>query len=102
MSDVSIYRPAKTAMQSGRARCNLWVLEFSATLAQRRDSLMGWAGRGDTRGQIRLEFPTGEDAVAFAEHHGLSFEIHSGRERKILPKAYADNFSYTRTMSWTH
>ncbi len=102
MSDVKIYRPAKTAMQSGRARTRAWVLEFSTGLAQRRDSLMGWAGRGDTKSQVRLEFASSEEAVAYAGRRGLTYEIEAPRERKIAPKAYAGNFSYTRTRNWTH
>ncbi len=102
MSEVRIYRPAKTAMQSGRARTRAWVLEFSSELAQRRDSLMGWAGSGDTRRQVRLEFPTSDEAVAFAERHGLSYEVAPARERRIAPKTYAENFSYTRSRNWTH
>ena len=102
MSDVRIYRPAKTAMQSGRARTNAWVVEFSTAAAQRRDALMGWAGRSDTKEQIRLEFATGEDAVAYAKRHDLSFEIEPERRRRITKKAYADNFSFVRQTNWTH
>ena len=102
MSEVRIYRPAKTAMQSGRARTKAWVLEFSGGLAQRRDSLMGWAGHGDTRRQVRLEFATSGEAVAFAERRGLTYEVEPARERGIAPKTYAENFSYTRARNWTH
>ena len=102
MSDVKIYRPAKTATQSGRARSARWVLEFPTALAQRRDSLMGWAGRGDTRRQVRLEFDSEDDAVAFARRNGLSYAVEPARERRVRPKSYADNFRFGREGNWTH
>ena len=102
MSDVKIYRPAKTATQSGRARSNRWVLEFPTALAQRRDSLMGWAGQGDTRRQVRLEFDSEEEAVAFARRNGLTYAVEPARERRIRAKSYADNFRYGREGNWTH
>ena len=102
MSDVKIYRPAKTATQSGRARSNRWVLEFSTALAQRRDSLMGWAGQGDTRRQVRLEFDSEEEAVAFARRNGLTYAVEPARQRRIRAKSYADNFRYGREGNWTH
>ncbi|MCY4550879.1 MAG: ETC complex I subunit [Defluviicoccus sp.] len=102
MSDVKIHRPAKTATQSGRARSARWVLEFSTALAQRRDSLMGWAGCGDTRRQVRLEFDSEDDAVAFARRNGLTYEVEPARERRVRPKSYADNFRFGREGNWTH
>ncbi|MCK6623508.1 MAG: ETC complex I subunit, partial [Calditrichia bacterium] len=38
---VRIYRPAKTAMQSGRGLTHDWVLEFEPG-ARRPEPLMGW------------------------------------------------------------
>ena len=102
MSDVKIHRPAKTATQSGRVRSARWVLEFSTALAQRRDSLMGWAGCGDTRRQVRLEFDSEDDAVAFARRNGLTYEVEPARERRVRPKSYADNFRFGREGNWTH
>ena len=52
-----IYRPAKTAMQSGKAKTADWVLEFEAEAARRLDPLMGWTGAEETTpGQVRLKF----------------------------------------------
>ena len=102
MSDVKIYRPAKTATQSGHARSTRWVLEYSTALAQRRDSLMGWAGCGDTRRQVRLEFDSEEAAVAYARRNGLTYEVEPARERRIRAKSYADNFRFGREGNWTH
>ncbi len=102
MSDVRIYRPAKTATQSGRARSTRWVLEFSTALAQRRDSLMGWPGCGDTRQQIRLEFDSEDAAIAYARRNGLTYAVEPARQRRVRAKSYADNFRPDREGNWTH
>ena len=62
-----IFRPSKTAMQSGKAKTKDWVLEFEPKDARRSDPLMGWTVTSDTESsQIRLHFDTKEDAVRYA------------------------------------
>ncbi len=92
MTKARIFRPAKTAMQSGRGRTRTWVLEFEPEAAKAADPLMGWAGSTDTRGQVRLKFPSRDAAVAFAEKNGLSYTVQDPRKRRVRPKSYADNF----------
>ena len=62
-----IYQPPKNAMQSGWAATHEWVLEFEPSSPRRPDPLMGWIGSADTQAQVRLSFPTREEAVAYAE-----------------------------------
>lgn len=102
MATVRIYRPAKTAMQSGRAKTEAWLLEFEPGDAKVRDALMGWAGSTDTLDQVHISFPSCEEAVAFAERHGLAYVVQPARERKMRPKSYADNFKAGRIGNWTH
>ena len=102
MPKVRIYQPAKTAMQSGTAKTHHWVLEFEPSNGQRPDALMGWAGHGDTRRQLRLHFDTRDDAVAYAKKHGLDYQVEAPRVRRTKRKSYADNFRYGRTGNWTH
>ena len=97
-----IYRPAKNAMQSGKANTKEWVLEFEPASARRSDPLMGWTLTGDTRGQIRLAFETSDEAVAYAQAHGIAFQIAEPKTPKPILKAYADNFAYNRKQPWTH
>ena len=92
MTQARIFRPTKTAMQSGRGRTRAWVLEFESEAAKTADPLMGWAGSTDTRGQVRLTFPSRDAAVAFAEKNGLSYTVQEPRKRRVRPKSYADNF----------
>ncbi len=98
---VRIYRPAKTAMQSGHGNTRKWVLEF-APGARRPEPLMGWTSSADTRTQVRLRFDSKDEAVAHAKKHGLMYRVLEPQERNIRPKAYADNFSYYRHRPWTH
>ena len=102
MPSVRVYQPRKTAMQSGRASTRHWVVEFEPEAKQVGDSLMGWAGRGDTRNQLRMRFDTREEAVAFCERQGLDFQVIEPRQRKQQAKSYADNFRFGRKKNWTH
>ncbi len=97
-----IYQPPKNAMQSGRAGLHNWVLDFEPAAPRRADPLMGWIGSGDTQNQVRLGFATSEEAVAYAEKNGITYEIERPVERRLRPKAYADNFRYGRRDVWTH
>ncbi len=99
---VRIYRQAKTAMQSGRANTNRWIVEFEPEAPRRVEPLMGWTSSADTKGQVRLRFDSQEEAVAYAEKHGFMYTLETPRERHVQPKAYADNFSYNRLGPWTH
>lgn len=97
-----IFRPAKNAMQSGRAKTTDWVLEFEPASARVSDPLMGWTVSTDMNGQVRLMFDTREEAVAYAQRHGIVFELVAPNEQRRIVKAYADNFAYTRREPWTH
>ena len=100
--EVRIFKPAKTAMQSGRAKTNNWVLEFEPQDAARPDPLMGWTGSADTSKQVRLNFESKEEAISYAKKHGYAYTVQEERSRAIKPKAYADNFAYDRIAPWTH
>ena len=87
-----IYRPSKTAMQSGRRNTRKWVLEFEPQSAKRPDALMGWSGSNDTLSQIRLKFPTKDAAIAHAERVGLNYRVLEPKDRSVKLQSYADNF----------
>jgi hypothetical protein len=87
-----IYQRPKNSTQSGRARTNIWILEFESTEPKFPDPLTGWAGSADTRDQVRLTFPTAEAAQAYADKHGLSYHLVPAPERTLKLQAYADNF----------
>ena len=96
MALARIYRPSKTAMQSGRAKTRQWVLDFEQASKRVPDPLMGWISARDTLNQVQLKFDTLEEAVAFAQKHGLEFQVVELHQRAFKPKSYADNFRYDR------
>ena len=97
-----IYRPAKTAMQSGQARTKEWVLEREPAAARTVDPLMGWTSSADPSAQVQLAFDSQEEAVAYAERNGIAYRVENPKARKAVRKSYADNFKFGRVGSWTH
>jgi hypothetical protein len=95
---VRIYRPAKSAAQSGRAKSGEWVIEPETVTARKPEPVMGWGSAGYTLGELsgRLIFPTKEDAVAFAARNGRAFTLEEPAERRIRPRNYLDNFRPAR------
>jgi ETC complex I subunit conserved region len=89
---VTISRPAKTSMQSGRGNTQEWLLEHDQTDAKRPDALMGWQGGAATATQIRLRFPSCEAAIAYAEKHALDYTVLPDQPRVLKLQSYADNF----------
>jgi hypothetical protein len=89
-------------MQSGLAGTREWVLDYEPSPTARADPLMGWNGNGDTQLQVKLRFESRDEAVAYADKAGLSYDVEVPHERKVLPKSYSDNFRYGRIENWTH
>jgi ETC complex I subunit conserved region len=97
-----IYIPAQTAMQSGKAKSKEWMLEFEPSSARVSDPLMGWTVSTDMNGQVRMNFDTREEAVAYAQRHGIAFEVLAPKQHRRILRTYADNFAFGRRESWTH
>lgn len=87
-----IYQQPKSAMQSGKAKTEIWMLEFEQSEALRPDPLMGWTGSGDTQAQVKLNFPNKAAAQAYAEKYGISARVHETPAKTLKLQAYADNF----------
>ena len=99
---AKIYRPSRTAMQSGQAKTRAWVLEFEPSMAKRPDPLMGWNSSSDMSAQIRLKFDDKEQAVAYANKYGIPFRVTEKPEIRRKPKTYASNFAADRKEPWSH
>lgn len=97
-----IYKPAKSAMQSGQGRTKEWVVEHEPESPRGVEPLMGWTSSSDMRAQVRLEFDTKEEAIAYAGANGLAWTLIEPKPRKHIRKSYADNFRYGRIGTWTH
>ena len=98
-----IFQRPKSASQAGQANTGSWVLEFQPLERELNDPLMGWWGSHDTLGSVRLRFDTPDDAKAYADNHGITWDFEvPPASRPVKPKAYADNFRYGRSENWTH
>ena len=96
MPDVRIYRPSKTATQSGLAKTRHWLLEYESIAGKTIEPLMGWTSSADTLDQICLKFHEKEQAISFAERNGLTYRLYEPEERSTKYKSYADNFRYKK------
>ena len=92
MKRAKIYKPTKTAMQSGTKKFDKWVIEF-ITDQPGINPLMGWESSTDTSSELKLEFSSKKLAVDYAKKNKINFEIIEPKLRKIIKKSYADNFT---------
>ena len=105
MAIARIFKPAKNAMQSGTARTKTWTLDYEPSEPRQIEPLMGWTSSGDMRQQVRLQFETKEEAIAYCERHGIAYQVFEPSEPALpvrRPMAYSDNFAYRRRVPWTH
>ena len=91
MKNAKIYKPSKTAMQSGTKNSKKWIIEFY-TDKPGINPLMGWESSTDTQSEVNLEFSTKELAVNYAKNNNIDFELIESKIRKKIKKSYADNF----------
>lgn len=100
--NARIFKPSKTAMQSGLRRTKDWALEFEPEEPRSVEPLMGWTSSGDMRQQLRLRFHTKEEAIAYCEKRGIAYLVTEDTPpvRKVI--SYSDNFAFKRRDAWTH
>ena len=79
-------------MQSGFAKSDKWIIEY-ITEPPGVNPLMGWESSTDTLTELKLEFSTKELAIEYANKNKIDFEVVEPQKRKIIKKAYADNFT---------
>jgi hypothetical protein len=97
-----IYKPAKTATQSGTAKTKSWVLDYEPTEPKEVEPLMGWTSSGDTRQQVHLRFDSKDEAVAYCQRNGIPHQVFDPKQPRRRIMAYADNFAFSRRTPWTH
>jgi hypothetical protein len=97
-----IFKPAKTAMQSGTAKTREWQLDYEPEQPGAIEPLMGWTSSGDMKQQLSLRFDSKEDAVAYCEREGIAYQVFEPKEPAQRQVAYSDNFAFRRGEPWTH
>ena len=91
MRRATIYKPTKSAMQSGDSK-EYWLLEFDESYEKYIEPHLGYTGSKDTKQQLRMKFPNKDAAVKFAQEENIEFEVIEPKSADIQIKAYADNF----------
>ena len=91
MKKAKIYKPSKTAMQSGMKKFDKWIIEF-ITKDPVKNPLMGWESSSDTYSELNLEFKSKDLAIEYAKKNNIDFEVIEPQKRKLTKKSYADNF----------
>jgi len=97
-----IFRPARTAMQSGKAKTERWTLSYEPEVPVSVEPLMGYTSSSDMKRQIKLSFDTQEEAVAYAEKNGIPYQLLPAQDDTRKKISYSDNFKFGRLQSWTH
>tara|TARA_B100001996_G_scaffold283792_1_gene224079 strand:+ start:278 stop:559 length:282 start_codon:yes stop_codon:yes gene_type:complete len=92
MRKAIIYKPTKTAMQSGNKKFGKWIIKF-ITDRPTLNPLMGWESSNDTNSELKIEFSTKDSAIAYAKKNKINYEFIKPNIRKIVKKSYADNFT---------
>jgi len=91
MRKAKIYKPSKTAMQSGKRNTKKWILEFD-TLKNSINPLMGWETSKDTMSEVKLEFSSKEEAISYVKKNNVDYYVVEPEKSKIIKKSYSDNF----------
>jgi hypothetical protein len=97
-----IFRPAPSAMQSGRGKSKDWVLVHEQATPREIEPLMGYTSSGDTKTQVKLSFDSLEEAVAYAQKNGIAYHVLPEHRPAVKRSSYTDNFRFDRKSPWTH
>lgn len=87
-----IFKPSKSAMQSGLNNTKYWCIEPIDKSKKRIYKNFGISFVSNAESQIRLFFDDLKSAVNYAKSINMDYEIKQYKERKILKKSYAENF----------
>ena len=91
MNKAKIYKPSKTAMQSGMRNTKNWILEFES-MNKATNPLTGWISSKDTISEVKMKFSTKELAIAYAKKNNIKYKVIETKKRSFIKKSYADNF----------
>ena len=91
MKKAKIYKPSKTATQSGLKKFDKWVLEY-ITNDPTINPLMGWESSNDTFSELKIEFANKDLAIEYAKKYKIDYELIEPQKRKVIKKSYSDNF----------
>ncbi len=95
-TQARIFRRERSVTTSGKARTKQWVLRFEHRTPPFIEPLMGWTGGDDPlANEVELTFRSREEAVGYAERHGLAYRVRNdaplGRPRLTTSKRSSDS-----------
>ena len=99
---IKIYKPSKSAMQSGFGKTKKWLAEYISHEETVKDNLMGWNSSSDTKSQIKIFFDTKEQAILWANNNNYQYYVEDPKVKRLKIKSYSSNFDMRRKESWTH
>ena len=89
---ASIYKPTKSAMQSGICNSNHWMLEFAHQASRAIEPVMGWVSSSDMTREVKIKFNNKEEAIRFAIDNNIDYEVIDPQKKKFTIRTYAENF----------
>ena len=97
-----IYKPSKSANQSGLARTKQWLLVFEQDNPREIEPLMGWTSLrrhpSTAAPLVRYEGRSG----SLCQREGIAYRVEEPKEVKRRTISYSDNFKFNRVGAWTH
>ena len=109
MKKAKIYKPTKSAMQSGKRNTKNWLLEFD-TLNTGINPLTGWETSRDTMSEVKLEFSTKEEAINYAKKSNIDYYIAEPQKpfsrikksKHLFSKIIRVRFFYNFSFFWNY
>ena len=73
---VTISKPAKSAMQSGKKNAKNWIVKPNYDQTNRSiDTTMGWISADNTLSQLSFSFSSKENAIKFCKDSDYEYEV---------------------------
>ncbi len=91
-----IYKPARTAMQSGTAKTKEWVLDYEPEQPRTVEPLMGWTSTGDMKQQCGCTSTPRKRPSRIASATASPIRCSRASRRSAQRISYSDNFAYPR------
>jgi hypothetical protein len=89
-----IYKPAKSAMQSGKKNTKKWLMEpIEEKNIRSVNALTGWVSASNTSSQLHFQFASKEEAEKFAQENDFAYEVEEPKFSTLKQKSYAANFT---------
>ena len=93
MKIAKIYKPSKSAMQSGVGNSDKWLLEYAPENTRFIEPIMHWNANSDMREmQVRLFFDSQKDAEEYAISNRINYIIIQPETKSVIIKQYINNF----------